>query len=124
MRFAVFALLASAASAMKLTRHSAEPSINFLQVKAFHNKFLKTRDEPEMDAEEEDEVEAWAKKELANGGTITGPEAMEFFGAYAKKHGYKMKPMDWAYLGYMFGQADTNGDGELDAAEVQAAMGE
>merc|ERR1711907_541486 len=44
-------------------------------------------------------------------------------GKYAKKHGYKMKPEDWAWLGYMFGQADTDHNGELDAAEVQAAMG-
>ena len=67
MRFAVFAPLKSAASAMKLTRYRAEPSINFLQIKAFRNNFLETRDELEMDAEEEDAVEAWANKELANG---------------------------------------------------------
>merc|ERR1712100_501022 len=86
---------------------------------------VKLMDDGEPDDQAEDnEIEAWAKAELADGGTITGEEAIDFFGKYAKKHGYKMTPMDWGYLGYMFGQADTNGDGELDAKEVAAAMGE
>merc|ERR1712100_479240 len=32
------------------------------------------------DAEEDNEIEAWASAELADGGTITGPEAIDFFG--------------------------------------------
>merc|ERR1712100_424898 len=102
---------------------AAEEEIK-IPYKKYFKRFLRTKDEPEMSEEEEDEVKAWAEKELADGGTITGPEAIDFFGKYAKKHHYKMTPMDWGYLGYMFGQADTNSDGELDAAEVQAAMGE
>merc|ERR1711907_400062 len=88
-----------------------------------NKNFLKMRDDDDIPADVEADIEAWAEKELADGGTITGEEAIDFFGKLAKKNKYKMKPEDWAYIGYMFGQTDTNHDGELDAAEVEAAMG-
>merc|ERR1712100_721765 len=78
---------------------------------------------PELDSEDEEEIEAWVTHELTTGDkTITKEEAGKAIAGFAKKHGYKISKEEWAALEAAFDAADTNGDGELDLAEVQAAV--
>merc|ERR1712100_633794 len=88
--------------------------------KTFFKKYMKA---PELDSEDEEEIEAWVTHELTTGDkTITKKEAGKAIAAFAKKKGYKISKEEWAALEAAFDAADTNGDGELDLAEVQAAV--
>merc|ERR1719326_1727510 len=70
--------------------------------------------QPEGDVE--DEVRAWAEGQLADGGTITAEEAHDF----AVEMGADEEMLEDLAEG--FAMVDTNEDGELDLAEVEAAM--
>merc|ERR1711990_251959 len=90
--------------------------------KNFFKKYIK-EGPPELDSEDEEEIEAWVTHELTTGDkTITKKEAAGAIKAFAKKKGYKISKEEWAALEAAFDAADTNGDGELDLAEVQAAV--
>ena len=87
-------------------------------------KFMKSKTRaPELDSEDEKEIEEWVTKELTTGDkTITKKEAAHAIAAFAKKKGYKISKEEWAALEAAFDSVDTNGDGELDLDEVQAAV--
>merc|ERR1711939_649139 len=70
--------------------------------------------QPEGDVE--DEVRAWAEGQLADGGTITAEEAHDF----AVEMGADEEML--ADLAEGFALVDADGNGELDLAEVEAAM--
>merc|ERR1719267_143502 len=73
---------------------------------------------------QEKEIEDWVVNELTTGEkTITKEEAHDAIVAFGKKHGFPPLPKKaWKKLEYYFDMADTNNDGQLDLAEVQAAV--
>ena len=114
MRFAVFALLASTASAVRLGQ---EPHhfVKLQQQMNVRKALIKAKDLPELDSEDEKAAEDWVKHELTTGDkTITKKEAAKAIGAYAKSKGVKISKEDWKALEAAFDAADTNGDGELE----------
>merc|ERR1711990_975109 len=70
--------------------------------------------QPEGDVE--DEVRAWAEGQLADGGTITAQGAHDF----AVEMGADEEMLEALEEG--FNMVDADGNGELDLAEVEAAM--
>lgn len=115
MRFFAILALVCGASALKL--HQAHPAL--LQVKNAPSMYLKLREEEQCVWAE---LEAWAHGELKDGGTITKKEAYDAINGYAKKHGVDIPDAVWKELEDIFDAIDTNGDGELCAKEVKAAM--
>jgi Ca2+-binding EF-hand superfamily protein len=71
--------------------------------------------------EQKQEIADWVESELANDGTITKAEAQAAVQAFADKHGFEITDEMWAKLEELFDMVDTNGDGEIDGAEAQAA---
>lgn len=72
-------------------------------------------------ADAPDEITAFVRSELENGGTLTKEEAHAEVQAYADRNGWELTDDFWGQLETCFDAADTNGDGELDGAEVAAA---
>ena len=98
MKFAVFALLFSSASAVRLSQH--QPS-------HFVARYIKTRQGPELTAEDEEEIEAWVTHELTTGDkTITKKEAGDAIAAFAKKKGWKIPKEAWEALEAAFDSND------------------
>ena len=79
-----------------------------------------------MSEAQEKEIEDWVTAELTTGEkTITKKEAHDAIVAFGKKHGFEPLPKEaWTELEKMFDAADTNGDGAINLAELEAAMGE
>ena len=73
--------------------------------------------------EQEQEIEDWVVEELTTGvGTITKQEAHDAIVAFGEKHGFPPLPEEaWVELEAMFDEADLNGDGAIDLAELEAA---
>ena len=73
--------------------------------------------------EQEQEIEDWVVEELTTGeGTITKEEAHDAIVAFGEKHGFPPLPEEaWEELEAMFDEADLNGDGAIDLAELEAA---
>merc|ERR1719498_780527 len=112
MKFAVFALLFSTASAVRL---SQQPS-------HLVSRLIKTKEGPELTAEDEQMIEDWVTHELTTGDkTITRDEAAKAIAGFAKSKGYKISKEEWKALEEAFDSVDTNGDGELDVDEVMKA---
>merc|ERR1712048_1128289 len=103
---------------MKLHQHTSPMLLEMKAVPSLHN-LLRTKKADECVW---NEIEAWAHSELENGGTITKQEAHDALSALAKKHGVEIPDEVWAALEEIFDAIDTDGNGELDAGEVKAAL--
>jgi len=77
---------------------------------------LRLKNKSKQEEEGVNEFEAWAAGQLADGGTITKQEGYEKL----TELGVPESMMDEIEAG--FDAVDTNGDGELDQGEVEAAM--
>merc|ERR1711937_7746 len=119
MKFFAFVALLGSAAAIKLT-HQAPHShkLAHSHIKAH----MKTKWENLTD-EQEQEIEDWVVEELTTGeGTITKEEAHDAIVAFGEKHGFPPLPEEaWEELEAMFDEADLNGDGAIDLAELEAA---
>ena len=72
----------------------------------------------------EEEVAAWVESELAKDGSISKEEAAAAIQHWAESQGVRIPKEVWDMLDQAFDMADTNGDGELDGAEIAAAWGQ
>merc|ERR1719183_1904471 len=72
----------------------------------------------------EEEVKAWVESELAKDGSISKEEAAAAIQGWAESQGVRIPKEVWDMLDQAFDMADTNGDGELDGAEIAAAWGQ
>ena len=128
MKFFHLLALVGVASAMKLSSHNTHmlASIKHANKNALRRvqtkNFIKQRWENLTD-EQEQEIEDWVVEELTTGeGTITKEEAHDAIVAFGEKHGFPPLPEEaWTELEAMFDQADLNGDGAIDLAELEAA---
>merc|ERR1712023_490396 len=108
--FAYLALICGV-SAIKLSqKHSHLPTAKLIKVAH------KIQNKSKAKAHGVNELEAWGAEQLADGGTITKAEAHEKMVAL----GVPESMMD--ELEAAFDAVDADGNGELDAAEVEAAM--
>ena len=91
-----------------------------LQVKV---KNLVKRD-VDLTEEQEAEIEAWVKEKLSTGDNeISWKEAKKGLKAFVKKHKMpKITKKEWKELKKAFKKADTNNNGKIDAAELEAAI--
>ena len=129
--FALVALLGTAASlrlshntlknALVKVEHTQKIDTMFAKKRA--QKLMKAKWEDLTD-EQEAEIQAWVVEELTTGDkTITKQEAHDAIVAFGEKHGFKPLPEEaWEELEAMFDEVDTNGNGEIDLAELEAAM--
>ena len=128
MKFFHLLALVGVASAMKLSSHHTHmlSSIKHANKNALRRvqtkNFIKQRWENLTD-EQEQEIEDWVVEELTTGeGTITKQEAHDAIVAFGEKHGFPPLPEEaWTELEAMFDEADLNGDGAIDLAELEAA---
>ena len=118
MRFFAILALVCGASAMKLHQHTSPMLLKMKAAPSLHNLVRTKKEDPCV----WNQIEAWAHSELKDGGTITKQEAHDALSALAKKHGIEIPDEVWDALEGIFDAIDTNGDGELDAAEVKAAI--
>merc|ERR1712146_721083 len=97
-----------------------------IQMKKVFAQLRKEEDWPELDSEQEDEIEEWVKSEIGeNGkGTITKEEGAKALQAFADKHGFEVTEEMWKEAEAAFDHVDKNGDGELDVEEIMAAVKE
>merc|ERR1711907_472117 len=119
MKFFAFVALLGSAAAIKLTHQAPHThKLAHSQIKAH----MKTKWENLTD-EQEQEIEDWVVEELTTGeGTITKEEAHDAIVAFGEKHGFPPLPEEaWKELEAMFDEADLNGDGQIDLAELEAA---
>ena len=111
MKFATLFALVATASAIKLK-----------QPKTFKLVQVHTKDEECPTQAQFDEVAKWVHNELTTGKkTITAAEAEKGARAFAKKHGIEITPEMEEQAVAAFTHTDSNGDGELDLAEMGAA---
>ena len=128
--FALVALIGAAAS-MRLGHIQGAQLVKAVKTQKLHNTFAKKRAQKLMKAkwenltdEQEQEIEDWVVEELTTGeGTITKEEAHDAIVAFGEKHGLPPVPEEaWEELEAMFDEADLNGDGAIDLAELEAAL--
>merc|ERR1711988_857985 len=114
MKFFAFVALLGSAAAIKLTHQPVHHSLAHAHTKT---KWENLTDEQEQ------EIEDWVVEELTTGeGTITKQEAHDAIVAFGEKHGFPPLPEEaWTELEAMFDEADLNGDGAIDLAELEAA---
>lgn len=95
-----------------------------IQMKKVFAQLRKEEDWPELDSDQEDEIEEWVKSEIGEDGTgtITKDEGAHALQAFADKHGFEVTPEMWAEAEAAFDSVDTNGDGELDVHEIMKAV--
>ena len=113
MKFATLFALVASASALRLGQ-TQKPSLRQL---------LKIKDDGlECPTQEQfNEIAAWVTHELTTGDkTITAQEAEDGAMAFAEKHGIKVTKKMKKQAKEAFEQVDTNSNGELDLAEVEA----
>ena len=128
MKFFHLLALVGVASAMKLSSHNTHmlSSIKHANKNALRRvqakNFIKQRWE-NLTEEQEQEIEDWVVEELTTGEmTITKQEAHDAIVAFGEKHGFPPLPEEaWEALEAMFDEADLNGDGAIDLAELEAA---
>ena len=127
--FALVALIGVAAS-MRLGHIQGAQLVKAVKTQKLQNTFAKKRAQKLMKAkwenltdEQEQEIEDWVVEELTTGeGTITKEEAHDAIVAFGEKHGFPPLPEEaWVELEAMFDEADLNGDGAIDLAELEAA---
>ena len=127
--FALVALIGVAAS-MRLGHIQGAQLVKAVKTQKLQNTFAKKRAQKLMKAkwenltdEQEQEIEDWVVEELTTGeGTITKEEAHDAIVAFGEKHGFPPLPEEaWEELEAMFDEADLNGDGAIDLAELEAA---
>jgi len=120
MKFLTYALLVGATAAVRLTQETVMSLTN--QAHAH----VAAQECPHQPSKAENEafkkLEEWGKAELANGGTITKAEAQAKLTEIAAEYGVEIPEEVWTHLEAMFDLVDTNGDGELNAAEVEAVI--
>jgi hypothetical protein len=111
MKFSTYFALVASASALRLSQMSAPKSISLL-----------LKDDKCPSQEMFNEIAGWVHNELTTGDkTITAAEAEAGAVAFAKKHGIEVtKEMEDAAV-EAFEAVDTNDNGELDLAEMEAA---
>ena len=128
--FALVALLGTAASmrlgninGAHLVKAAKSAKVNHVFAKKRAQKLMKQKWEHLTD-EQEQEIEDWVVEELTTGeGTITKEEAHDAIVAFGEKHGLPPVPEEaWEELEAMFDEADLNGDGAIDLAELEAAL--
>ena len=117
MRFFAILALVCGASAMKLTQHTSPMLLKMKAAPSLHSLVRTKEDECIWN-----EVEEWVHSQLEDGGTITKKEAHDALTALAKKHGIEIPDAVWEQLEAVFDAIDTDGNGELDAGEVKAAI--
>merc|ERR1711988_8977 len=128
--FALVALLGSAA-ALRLNHINGAQLVKAVKHQRVENAFAKRRAQKLMKAKwenlteaQEKEIEDWVTAELTTGDkTITKKEAHDAIVAFGEKHGFE--PLDgdaWEALEEMFDSVDTDGNGEIDLAELEAAL--
>ena len=115
LRFAAVALLAliSDTSAVKV-RTQAPVKPNYKKMMLAH---LKTKQEEKPTA---DQVMEWFDHDKS--GAISEEEFMATMSYIAAENNYEPTEEEWEEALGAFKQADTNGDGEIDKAELEAAM--
>lgn len=64
------------------------------------------------------EIEAWVKAELAEGGTITKQEAHDELQDFADNNDFEITEDMWNEAEMAFDYVDADGNGEIDAAEL------
>ena len=130
MKIIAFVALLGTAAAMRLGNINGVSLVKAVKTQKLHNQFAKRRAQKLMKAkwenlteEQEDEIEAWVVEELTTGEmTITKQEAHDAIVAFGEKHGFPPLPEEaWVELEAMFDEADLNGDGAIDLAELEAA---
>ena len=130
--FALVALIGSAA-ALRFNHIDSQSLVQRVQPQNIQNAFAKRRAMKLIQAKwenlseaQEKEIEDWVTHELTTGEkTITKAEAEAAIKGFGKKHGFEPLPKEvWTELEKMFDAADTNGDGAINLAELEAAMGE
>merc|ERR1712176_865871 len=131
MKIIAFVALLGTAAAMRIGNINGVSLVKAVKTQKINNTFAKRRAQKLMKAkwenltdEQEQEIEDWVVEELTTGeGTITKKEAQAAIVAFGEKHGFPPLPEEaWEELEGMFDAADTNGDGAIDLAELEAAL--
>merc|ERR1712176_1706342 len=130
MKIIAFVALLGTAAAMRIGNINGVSLVKAVKTQKINNTFAKRRAQKLMKAkwenltdEQEQEIEDWVVEELTTGeGTITKKEAHDAIVAFGEKHGFPPLPKEaWVELEAMFDEADLNGDGAIDLAELEAA---
>lgn len=97
-----------------------------IQLKKVLVQLKQSEDWPELDSDQEDEIEEWVKSEIGKDGkgTITKDEAAAALAGFAEKHGFEITKEMWKEAEMAFDYVDTNGDGELDLKEIMKVVEE